>query len=72
MAADEFPYHGDDEVVGPRLGVHALSGFAERGPGAVDEDDLLQLTRCHSGLLEMPEYLLGYEVARRLVLVTDG
>ena len=35
----------DDEVVGAGLGVHALlTGLAERGADAVDEDDLLEHT----------------------------
>ena len=41
MAAQQLADHRDDQVVGAGLGVHALRpGLAERGAGAVDEDDV--------------------------------
>ena len=44
----------DDHVVGAGLGVHALrAGLAERGPDAVDEDDVAQGTG-HGVLLGTP------------------
>ena len=41
MAAQQLAQHGDDQVVGAGLGIDALrAGLAERGAGAVDEDDV--------------------------------
>ena len=43
VAAEQLANHGDDHVVRPGLGVQAvLAGPAERGPNAVDENDIAQ------------------------------
>jgi hypothetical protein len=56
VAAEQLSDDGDDHVVRPGLGVQALlPGPAERGPNAVDENDIAQRARfryAHWVLLE--------------------